>query len=192
MHSTESDNDPVNLREVFEVLSGDLNACFEPVQQCLQDPDEDGNFSFEGSAARNYVSVAFACIASVSTCMRQWAVARMDPDEAGRYLHEQEDVLSDGQVMTPLEKAVRIGFGLLDRVYGVESQSQPNDEQWWRSLRWAIATKYRLTSPAAAADLEISADELMTVIDAEVGFRLRMAAYLEEPAISPQLQFTGE
>jgi hypothetical protein len=60
----------------------------------------------------------------------------------------------------------------------VESQWHSN-EQWWTSLRQAIEVKYRLASPTSAADLEISAAELMTVVDAEAGFRLRLAAYLE-------------
>jgi hypothetical protein len=177
MHAPESENDPAGLRDVFEILSGDVNRCFEPLRLCMENPDEDGNYSFEGTAARTYVSVAFACIASVCTCVRQWAVA-LQGDTPGNDLEAVADELAAEEEMTPLEKAVRIGFGLLERARTVESQWHAN-EQWWASLRTAIGIKYRLTRPTSAADLEISADELMTVVDAEAGFRLRLAAYLE-------------
>ena len=171
MHSTEAQYAPVNLREVFEVLSGDLNNCFAPLQQSMESPDEDGNYTFDGTVARTYVNVAFACIASVATCMRQWATAHLQYD-----IDERE--YTGGAEMTPLEKAIRIGFGLLDHVCNIETQWQAN-EQWWLNLRRAINIKYRLASPHSAADLEISAAEIMTVVDAEAGFRLRLSSYLE-------------
>jgi hypothetical protein len=178
MSPTESENDLASLRDVFEILSDDLNICFEPLQQCLQNPDEDGNYRFVGAAARTYVNVAFACIASVCTCMRQCAVARLQCDASSEEIEELAEQLTDGPAMTPLEKAVRLAFGLLDRTITVESQWQAN-EQWWLNLLGAIEIKYRLASPASSADLEISAGELMMVVDAEAGFRLRVAAYLE-------------
>jgi hypothetical protein len=178
MHPTESENAPISLRDVFEILSADLNSCFEPLQQSLENPDEDGNYAFEGTAARTYVNVAFACIASVCSCTRQWALARLQYAEGDNDIEELAEQLAEGSAMTPLEKAVRLGFGLLDRACTVESQWHSN-EQWWASLRQAIEIKYRLASPTSAADLEISAAELMTVVDAEAGFRLRLAAYLE-------------
>ena len=184
MHPTESQQAPVNLREVFEVLSDDLNICFAPLQQSMESPDEDGNYTFDGTAARTYVNVAFACIASVATCMRQWATAHLQ-------YHIDEHRFTGPEDMTPLEKAIRIGFGLLDHVCNVEMQWHAN-EQWWLSLRRAIAIKYRLASPHSPADLQISAEEIMTVVDAEAGFRLRLAAYLEEPAPAHRLQLTGE
>ncbi|MBS0419580.1 MAG: hypothetical protein JSR66_17865 [Proteobacteria bacterium] len=184
MHSTESQQQPVSLREVFEVLSGDLNICFAPLQQSMENPDEDGNYTFDPTAARTYVNVAFACIASVATCMRQWATAHLPHDV-------DEQRFSNAEDMTPLERAIRIGFALLDHVCNVEMQWHAS-EQWWLSLRRAIDIKYRLASPRSPADLEISAEEIMTVVDAEAGFRLRLAAYLEEPAPAWQLQLTGE
>jgi hypothetical protein len=178
MSPTQSENELSNLRGVFGILSDDLNICFEPLQQCLENPDEDGNYAFEGTAARTYVNVAFACIASVCTCMRRCAVARLQCDASNEEIEKLAEQLTAGTAMTPLEKAVRLAFGLLDRAFTVESQWQAN-EQWWQNLLEAIEIKYRLTSPASAADLEISADEVMTVVDAEAGFRLRLAAYLE-------------
>jgi hypothetical protein len=184
MHSTEAHQAPVFLREVFEVLSDDLNTCFAPLQQSMESPDAEGNYAFDGTVARTYVNVAFACIASVATCMRQWATAHLQHD-----IDERQ--FTGGQDMTPLEKAIRIGFGLLDHVCNVEMQWHAN-EQWWLSLRRAIDIKYRLASPHSPADLEISAEELMTVVDAEAGFRLRLAAYLEEPAPAHQFRLSGE
>jgi hypothetical protein len=183
MHSTESQQAPINLGEVFETLSGDLNTCFAPLQQSMESLDEEGNYSFDATAARTYVNVAFACIASVATCMRQWAMAQLPYD-----IDEQQFI--SGADMTPLEKAVRLGFTLLDYVCNVDTQWHAS-EQWCASLRRAIEIKYRLASPLSAADLEISADELMTVVDAEAGFRLRLTAYMEDPAPAHQFQLTG-
>jgi hypothetical protein len=39
MHPTESENVPISLRDVFEILSADLNSCFEPLQQSLENPN---------------------------------------------------------------------------------------------------------------------------------------------------------
>jgi hypothetical protein len=181
----------MTLRDVFAILSGDLDTCFAPLERSMEIPDEDGNYSFEATAARNYVNVAFACIVGLSSCMREWAAVRLQCDNAGDYVEEWADQLMDGREMAPLEQAVRLGFDLLDRACNFESQWDAN-EQWWTSLRKAIQIKYRLTSPTCAADLEISPDELMTVIDAEAGFRLRFAVYVEEPAATPQFQLAGE
>jgi len=184
MHATESQQAQVFLGEVFETLSGDLNTCFAPLQQSMETLDEEGNYSFDPTTARTYVNVAFACIASVATCMRQWAMAQLPYD-----IDEQQFV--SGEDMTPLEKAVRLGFALLDYVCNVDTQWHAS-EQWCASLRRAIEIKYRLASPLSAADLEISAAELMTVVDAEAGFRLRLAAYMEDPAPAHPFQLTGE
>jgi hypothetical protein len=190
VQSTEWVNEAMTLRDVFEVLSGDLDTCFAPLERSLESPDEDGNYSFEATAARNYVNVAFASIAGLASCMRQWAIARLRRDNAGDAVEEWADELIDGREMAPLEQAVRLGFGLLDRACNFESQWNTN-EQWWSSFRTAIQIKYRLTSPTCAADLDISSGELMTVIDAEAGFRLRLAVYVEEPAATPQFQLAG-
>ena len=80
MHSTDSQQEPINLGAVFEVLSGDLNTSFAPLQQSMESPDEEGNYSFDATAARTYVNVAFVCIASVTTCMRQWATAQLQDE----------------------------------------------------------------------------------------------------------------
>jgi hypothetical protein len=184
MSSTDPQQDPVNLGEVFEVLSADLNSSFAPLQESMENPDAQGNYAFDGTAARTYVNVAFVCIASMTTCMRQWAMAQLQHDIDERQLIGAGD-------MTPLEKAVRLGFGLLDYVCNVDTQWYAN-EQWWTNMRRAIDIKYRLASPASAADLEISAEELMTMVDAEAGFRLRIAAYLEEPTATHQYQLSGE
>jgi hypothetical protein len=183
MQSTEAQQEPVDLGAVFEILSGDLNTSFAPLQASLEDLDAQGHYSFDPTAARTYVNVAFACIASVTTCMRQWAMAHLQYDiDERRFIGEGD--------MTPLEKAVRLGFGLLDYVCNIDTQWDAN-EQWWSNMRRAIAIKYRLASPLSAADLAVSAEEVMTVVDAEAGFRLRLAAYLE-PASTHQYQLSGE
>jgi len=182
MHSTDSQQEPIDLGAVFEVLSGDLNTSFAPLQESMENPDAEGNYVYDGTAARTYVNVAFACIASVTTCMRQWAMAQL------QYDIDERQFIGEGD-MTPLEKAVRLGFGLLDYVCNLDTQWHAN-EQWWTNMRRAIAIKYRLASPISAADLEVSAEEVMTVVDAEAGFRLRLAAYLE-PAPTPQYQLSG-
>jgi hypothetical protein len=183
MHATESQQAHINLGAVFETLSGDLNICFAPLQESMASLDEEGNYSFDPTAARTYVNVAFACIASVSTCMRQWAVAQLPNDI------DERQFISDAD-MTPLEKAVRLGFTLLDYVCNVDTQWDAS-EQWCASMRRAIDIKYRLASPLSAADLEISAEELMTVVDAEAGFRLRLAAYLEDTTPVEPYQLTN-
>ena len=52
MHSTDSQLEPIDLGAVFEVLSGDLNTSFAPLQESMENPDEEGNYSFDGTTAR--------------------------------------------------------------------------------------------------------------------------------------------
>src|ERR1700760_304961 len=139
MHSSNSQQEPIDLGAVFEVLSGDLNTCFAPLQQSMENPDAEGGYTYDATAARTYVNVAFACIAGVTTCMRQWAMAHL------QYDIDERQFIGEGD-MTPLEKAVRLGFGLLDYVCNLDTQWHAN-EQWWSNMRRAIAIKYRLASP---------------------------------------------
>jgi hypothetical protein len=73
-------------------------------------------------------------------------------------------------------------FALMDRAKPIEANPDTG-KQWWAHFQAAIKIRDRLTYPQSAADLDVSHADLMTIIDADAGFRLLLSRYLEQ---SPQ------
>jgi hypothetical protein len=159
MHSDEPETgEASNPRHVFEALSDDVDQCFERVQQDLYSPDENGEFRFDQANARSYARAAFACIEGFACFM-------VPP--AGRVL------------TTSLDDSVRSMFALMDRAHPIEPH-RDTGQQWWAHFLAAIKIRDRLAYPKSAADLDVSHADLMTIIDADAGFRLLLSRYLEE------------
>jgi hypothetical protein len=51
--------------------------------------------------------------------------------------------------------------------------------QWWASFQLAIQLRHRMAHPLAPGDLCLSREEILTVVDADAGFRLLLSRYLE-------------
>ena len=68
-----------------------------------------------------------------------------------------------------LARNVRFAIMLHERVWITSSKFDPS-VGWWSSFREAVRIRDRLTHPKKPGDLDVSPDELLTVITAKGGF----------------------
>jgi hypothetical protein len=172
MHSRDSEAVCRNLREVFEALSGDLDATFRRLEGAFDSPDDTGNYTFEQSDARSYVTAAFACIQGICFCMRHTSLASLQTEGA------MSDLPTTAQSVGTLEEDIRLAFDLLDRVCEAEPRLD-TAMSWWSSLQTSIRLWDRLSNPVTVSDVQISPADLVTVTDSEAGFRLLVSTYWE-------------
>jgi hypothetical protein len=173
------------LQGVFAALSDDLDRCFRRLDNAFKDPETDEDYGYDEADGRSYVRAAFACIEGVCFATRIWATAHLmdegrvsDEETWAANLMSIEDEVRRSMDDLSLEENASLTFSLLDRVYGVEPQLDTS-RQWWSSFNQAIALRDRLYHPRTAPDLDISVGDVMTVVDAEAGFRLQVSTYLE-------------
>jgi hypothetical protein len=175
--------DASSPQQVFERLSDDVEQCFNRIQPDLYSPDDSGEFKFDQSNARTYARAAVACMEGLACFMKAWAIYQ---------LRVEEEIPSPERApTTSLDESVRSMFALMDRVRSIEP---PRDagRQWWAHLQAAIKIRDRVTCPRSVADLDVSHADLMTVIDADAGFRLLLSSYLEQsPPSEPIEQVDG-
>jgi hypothetical protein len=174
---------------VMEVLSEDLDKAFQRLSKDFGNRDENGLVSFDEADAREFVRAAFAEIEGTSFCLRVWCAQHLL--DAGRMSERERLVVSevtldlrDGKVVEKpaklrLEENVKFTFALLDRVHRIEKPTLDTSEKWWSDFKTAIRIRHRLTHPRMPADLDVSSDELMTVVSAEGGFRQLAFGYPE-------------
>ncbi len=195
MHSDERETgDNNNPHHVFETLSDDVDQCFERIQQDLYGTDDNGDFRFDQSNARTYARAAFACIEGFACFVRGWSISRLHDEDRLTNLEcfpsvepkfEEREVPPAKRAPTAsLEESVRSMFSRMDGAHPIEPDRDAG-KHWWTHFQAAIRIKDRLTYPRSAADLAVSHADLMTIIDADAGFRLLLSRYLEQ---SPPLE----
>ena len=178
--ATGDDSSP---QQVFEKLSDDVEQCFDRIQPDLYSPDESGEFKFDQSNARTYARAAVACMEGLACFMQAWAVYQLRA--------EGEIASPERALTTSLDESVRSMFALMDRVHSIEPHRDAG-RHWWVHLQAAIIIRDRITYPTSVADLDVSHADLMTVIDADAGFRLLLSSYLEQsPPAEPIEQVDG-
>ena len=158
-------------QQVFERLSEDVEQCFDRIQPDLYSPDESGEFNFDQSNARTYARAAFACMEGLACFIEAWAIHQLRA--AG------ETPPPERALTTSLDESVRLMFALMERVHPIEPHGDAG-RQWFVRFQEAIRIRDRITYPKSVADLDVSHGDLMTVIDADAGFRLLLSSYLEQ------------
>jgi hypothetical protein len=171
---------------VMSTLYDDLDKCFKRLEKDFDNPDEEGLRSYDESDARDYVRTAFACIEATSFSVRMWAAAKLlDQDkmsEEERWMVSERNFdLRNGKVVErvakiPLEENIKFMFALLDRVHGTVPRLDTGKE-WWSNFKKAIKIRDRLTHPKLPHDLDMSGDDVMTIVSAEAGFRELLSSY---------------
>ena len=166
-------------QQVFERLSEDVEQCFDRIQPDLYSPDESGEFNFDQSNARTYARAAFACMEGLACFIEAWAIHQLRA--AG------ETPPPERAPTTSLDESVRSMFALMERVHPIEQHGDAG-RQWWVRFQEAIRIRDRITYPKSVADLDVSHGDLMTVIDADAGFRLLLSSYLEQSPSSEPIE----
>jgi hypothetical protein len=162
IHDTEMNE--LSPQQVFTILSDDVDRCFELMNPTQDSPEEVEEHEYEETAVRSYVRAAFACMEGMAFCMRAWAAERVAEPQA-----EQP---------ADLESNLTTMFTQLDEVMRIEPQLSTG-RQWWLNLQKALELRYRMAHPRSWTDLALTREEILTVVDADAGFRLLLSRYLE-------------
>lgn len=151
-------------QQVFATLSDDVDRCFELMSATEDSSEEVDEREYEETAVRSYARAAFACMEGMTFCMRAWAAERVSEPLA----EQQGDLESDLTAM----------FSQLDQVVRIEPQLGTG-RQWWLNLQKALQLRDRLMHPRSWTDLAFTREEILTIVDADAGFRLLLSRYLE-------------
>jgi plasmid maintenance system antidote protein VapI len=154
----------ISPQQVFAILSDDVDRCFEIMNPTADSPEEVEEHDYEETAVRSYVRAAFACMEGMAFCMRAWAAERVPESQA----EQQADLESNLTAM----------FTQLDQVMRIEPQLGTG-RQWWLNLQKALELRHRMAHPRSWTDLALTREEILTVVDADAGFRLLLSRYLE-------------
>jgi hypothetical protein len=163
-------------QQVFAILSEDVDRCFELMSSREGSAEEVDEREYEESAVRTYARAAFACMEGMTFCMRTWAAERLPEPRAEQCSTAQG--LSAPEQQGDLESNVTAMFTQLDRVVRIEPQLGTG-RQWWLNLQKAFQLRHRMAHPRSWTDLAFTREEILTIVDADAGFRLLLSRYLE-------------
>jgi hypothetical protein len=172
----DAESTELSPREVFTILSEDVDRCFELMSSTEPGAQEVDEQQYEESAVRSYARAAFACMEGMTFCMRAWAAQRMPEPGAEQFPPPEGQSAADQQ--GDLESNVTAMFTQLDQVVRIEPQLGTG-RQWWLSLQKAFQLRRRMVHPRSWADLAFTREEILTIVDADAGFRLLLSRYLE-------------
>lgn len=164
MRNHDAEMNELSPQQVFAILSEDVDRCFELMSATEDSSEEVDEREYEESAVRSYARAAFACMEGMTFCMRAWAAERVPEPRT----EQQGDLESDVTAM----------FTQLDQVVPIEPQLGAG-RQWWQNLQRALQLRHRLAHPRSWADLAFTREEILTIVDADAGFRLLLSRYLE-------------
>ena len=166
----------ISPQQVFAILSDDVDRCFELMSSTVGSAEEADEREYEESAVRSYLRAAFACMEGMTFCMRAWAAERVPEPQAEQ--HSSPEGASAPEQREDLESNLTAMFTQLDQVMRIEPQLGTG-RQWWLNLQKALELRHRLAHPRCWTDLAFTREEILTIVDADAGFRLLLSRYLE-------------
>lgn len=171
-------------QEVMDALGEDYDRCYSALIQCIDEGerDADGNVVADYEFfARQLIRAAFAYIEAVTFSLKVHSAGQclergfdISPEERYFATDVEFELNEKGEVVErpakiSLARNVRFAFMLKERVWVVPKKFDPSVE-WWSCFKKAIRIRDRLTHPKLPGDLDVSPDELLTVIKAKRGF----------------------
>lgn len=162
----------ISPQQVFAILSDDVDRCF----QLLGSPEDVEEREYDESAARSYARAAFACMEGMTFCMRAWVAERVPEPQAEQ--HSSQEGESAAEQRGDFESDVTAMFTQMDQVMRIEPQFGTG-RQWWLNFQKAIHLRRRMMHPRSWTDLALSHEEMLTIVDADAGFRLLLSRYLD-------------
>lgn len=168
----------------METLGEDYDRSHAALIRCIDEGERDllGNVDADYEFfARQLIRAAFAYIEAVTFSLKVHSAGQclergfdISPEERYFATDIEFDLNDKGEVVEKaarisLAKNVRFAIMLMERVWQLQKKFDPSVE--WRScFKKAIRIRDRLTHPKLPGDLDISPDELLTVIKAKRGF----------------------
>jgi hypothetical protein len=171
-------------QELMEQLADDCERCHTLLIQCIDagEIDSDGGVRADYEFfARQLIRAVFAFLEAVTfsakascagICMNRGI--EISPEERYFATDTEYDLNDKGEVVEtvakiPLARNIRFAINMKRRAY---RESEPFDAsvEWWSSLKTAIRIRDRLTHPKMPGDLDISGEDIVTVLRARDGF----------------------
>jgi hypothetical protein len=179
--------------ELIEVLGNDVDRCFQGWSDSVDKGTrhEDGTIEADHEYhARQFIRAVFAFIEALTFSMKVKAAElcmrnRIPIMDAERFLAcDIEYALSDrGEVYEraahiKLADNIRFAFALQEKALKLATKFDANVE-WWSCLKAAIKVRDRLTHPKMPEHVDVSGDELHTVVKAFNGFKEQAVLYAD-------------
>jgi hypothetical protein len=171
-------------QELIEKLGSDVDRCHGELLQSIDNGDrnEDGTISADYEYhARQLIRAILAYIEGVTFSVKIWAVSKcldsgIEVSDHERYaaVEVDTDLNNKGEVVERpaklrLANNVRFAFRLLERAKGGTFKFDASAD-WWSDLQKTISVRDRLTHPRLPEDIDVSPEEIITALNAKVGF----------------------
>jgi hypothetical protein len=181
-------------KELIDTLGEDVTRCHDELIASIEEgtTDSDGNVDADYEYhARQLVRSVFAFIEGVTFSMKVKAAdycLQNDKEisDAERFFAVDVDhILTDkGQVIEKsahikLSDNVRFAFALQEKALGLTDSFDASCE-WWSCFKTAIKIRDRLTHPKLPEDIDVSGNEIVTVLKAFNGFKEQALNYAQQ------------
>jgi len=179
--------------ELIEALGNDVTKCHEELLKAIDEGtvDSDGTVDADYEYhARQLVRTIFAFIEGVTFSMKVKAAShcldnRIEITDGERFFAVDKDhILTDkGRVIERpahirLSDNVQLAFALQEKALRIAKLFDSSCE-WWSCFKSSIKVRDRLTHPKMPEDIDISGDEIVSVLSAYEGFKEQALNYSE-------------
>jgi hypothetical protein len=173
-----------STQEVMETLGEDYDRCHMALIDCINAGKKDKKGSVTADYeffARQLIRAAFAYIEAVTFSVKAhsaWQCMErnlpIEPEERYFATDVEFEISEKGEVVgrsarISLIRNVRFAILLHERVWITPNRFDPSIG-WWSNFKKAVRIRDRLTHPKLPGDLDVSPDELITVMEAKRGF----------------------
>ena len=179
--------------ELIEVLGNEVSRCHEELLKAIDEGTVDSSGNVEADyeyQARQLVRTIFAFIEGVTFSMKVKAASHcldkgIEITDGERFFAvDQDHILTDtGRVIERpahirLSDNVRFASALQEKALGI---AKPFDSscEWWSCFKSSIKVRDRLTHPKMPEDIDVSGDEIVSVLTAYEGFKGQALNYSE-------------
>jgi len=186
-------------QEVMQKLGDDCDRCHEHLMACIDAGTRDSEGNIEADYefyARQFIRAVFAYLEATTYSVKAWSAGycmendiEITPQERYFATDTEYELDEKGKVIEAIAKIslarnIRFALSLNRRAHKV---AEPFDAsvKWWGCLREAIKIRDRLTHPKMPADLDVSPEDIIKVIEAKVGFEQEVMRHSDSDAPSP-------
>ncbi len=186
-------DDERTTRELIEILGSDVDRCFEGFSSSIdegthhKDGTIDADYEFH---ARQFIRAVFAFIEAVTFSIKVNAAQlcmknRISLLDAERFFAcDVEYALSEkGEVYEraahiKLAHNIRFAFALQEKALSIEKKFDAGVE-WWSCLKVVIKVRDRLMHPKMPEDIDVTGNEMLTIVKAFNGFKEQAMLYAD-------------
>jgi hypothetical protein len=168
---------------MLDILASDAERCIDGIAALSGWDDPDYGFH-----ARQVIRATFAYIEAgtfflkgkaAEHCFlhnRQLTTGELLLAEEIDYRLTDKGTVVERQAHTRLTDNLRFMFALAEKAYGCTKKFDPSTE-WWACLQSSIKVRDRLAHPKRPEDVDVSVEELKTMVKAFAGFGEQLTTY---------------